>query len=61
LSPTDAEIDSLFLQIKQMAIVVRQTPQKKDYTREELKQYDGKDPTKAILVALKGTIYDVTK
>jgi membrane-associated progesterone receptor component len=28
---------------------------------EELKQYDGSDPTKPLLMAIKGKIYDVTE
>ncbi len=33
----------------------------RDYTREELAAYDGKDPTKPILFAIRGKIYDVTR
>ena len=32
----------------------------KDMTLEELAQYDGSDPSKPILMALKGEIFDVT-
>ncbi|KAF8965609.1 cytochrome b5, partial [Flammula alnicola] len=35
-------------------------PKDDPFTTEELKQYDGTDPTKPILVAIKGTIFDVT-
>ncbi|KAF4620816.1 hypothetical protein D9613_000041 [Agrocybe pediades] len=36
-------------------------PPKDDlYTTEQLKQYDGSDPSKPIYVAIKGTIFDVT-
>jgi len=31
------------------------------YTVEELKAYDGSDPSKPILVAIKGTVFDVTR
>lgn len=39
----------------------RATPEKRDYTREELKQYDGSDPTKSILLGVKGKIFDVSR
>lgn len=39
----------------------RATPEKRDYTREELKQFDGRDPTKAIMLAIKGKIFDVSR
>jgi hypothetical protein len=32
-----------------------------DVTEEELKQYDGSDPKKPLLMAIKGQIYDVTQ
>ncbi|KAF8814815.1 cytochrome b5 [Phlegmacium glaucopus] len=35
-------------------------PKDDPYTTEQLKQYDGSDPTKPILVAIKGTIFDVS-
>ncbi|KAF9778664.1 progesterone binding protein [Thelephora terrestris] len=31
------------------------------YTREQLREFDGSDPTKPIYVAIKGTIFDVSK
>ncbi|EGC34240.1 hypothetical protein DICPUDRAFT_92264 [Dictyostelium purpureum] len=34
--------------------------EKRDYTLEELKQYNGTDETKPIFIAIKGKIYDVT-
>ncbi|EIM81018.1 progesterone binding protein [Stereum hirsutum FP-91666 SS1] len=36
-------------------------PKEDKYTLEELKQYDGNDPAKPIYVAIKGTIFDVTR
>ena len=38
----------------------RSKPEKKDYTLEELKQFDGSNPTSPILMAVKGKIYDVS-
>jgi predicted heme/steroid binding protein len=38
----------------------RTPPEKRDYNAEELKQYDGTDPTKPILLGVKGKIYDVS-
>ncbi|KAF8149347.1 cytochrome b5 [Crassisporium funariophilum] len=35
-------------------------PKDDPFTTEQLKQYDGTDPSKPILVAIKGTIFDVT-
>ncbi|CAA7263468.1 unnamed protein product [Cyclocybe aegerita] len=35
-------------------------PKDDPFTTEELKQYDGSDPSKPIYVAIKGTIFDVT-
>jgi len=35
-------------------------PKDDPYTTEELKQYDGTDPSKPIYVAIKGTIFDVS-
>jgi membrane-associated progesterone receptor component len=32
-----------------------------EVTEEELKQYDGSDPKKPLLMAIKGQIYDVTQ
>jgi membrane-associated progesterone receptor component len=32
-----------------------------EITEEELKQYDGSDPKKPLLMAIKGQIYDVTQ
>ncbi|KAL4203284.1 hypothetical protein AMTRI_Chr01g103230 [Amborella trichopoda] len=32
-----------------------------DVTEEELRAYDGSDPTKPLLMAIKGQIYDVTR
>jgi len=36
-------------------------PKDDPFTVEQLKQYDGSDPSKPIYVAIKGTIFDVTK
>ncbi|TFK22102.1 cytochrome b5 [Coprinopsis marcescibilis] len=36
-------------------------PKDDPYTPEELAQYDGADPSKPIYVAIKGTIFDVTR
>eukprot|EP01119_Soliformovum_irregulare_P004491 TRINITY_DN15513_c0_g1_i1.p1 TRINITY_DN15513_c0_g1~~TRINITY_DN15513_c0_g1_i1.p1 ORF type:complete len:152 (+),score=30.20 TRINITY_DN15513_c0_g1_i1:74-529(+) len=33
---------------------------KRDFTLEELKEYDGSDPTSPILMAVRGTVFDVT-
>ena len=33
----------------------------RDFTLEELREFDGSDPSKPILVALNGTVYDVTR
>lgn len=33
----------------------------RDYTADELRGFDGSDPTKPILLSVKGTIYDVTR
>lgn len=42
--------------------VIRRKPaEKRDYTREELKDYDGNDPTKPILIGIKGKIFDVSR
>jgi len=38
----------------------RQTMEKRDLTLEELRKYDGSDPTSPILMGVKGIIYDVT-
>lgn len=38
----------------------RKRMEPRDLTREELKQYDGSDPTSPILMAVRGNIYDVT-
>ncbi|KAH9484742.1 putative steroid-binding protein 3 [Psilocybe cubensis] len=35
-------------------------PKDDPFTTEELKQYDGSDPTKPIYVAIKGTVFDVS-
>ncbi|KAJ3512496.1 hypothetical protein NLJ89_g3488 [Agrocybe chaxingu] len=35
-------------------------PKDDPFTTEELKQFDGKDPSKPILVAIKGTVFDVS-
>eukprot|EP01118_Nematostelium_gracile_P016235 TRINITY_DN6680_c0_g1_i1.p1 TRINITY_DN6680_c0_g1~~TRINITY_DN6680_c0_g1_i1.p1 ORF type:complete len:124 (+),score=32.95 TRINITY_DN6680_c0_g1_i1:45-416(+) len=34
--------------------------EKRDFKVEELKAYDGSDPTSAILMGVKGKVYDVT-
>lgn len=46
--------------VAQVPYVRRQSPEKRDYTREELKKYDGSDKTSPILLAVKGIIYDVS-
>jgi membrane-associated progesterone receptor component len=33
----------------------------RDYTAEELATFDGRDPERPILLAIRGTIYDVTR
>jgi predicted heme/steroid binding protein len=35
--------------------------QPRRYTVEELAQYDGRDPSKPLLLAIMGRVYDVTK
>ncbi|KAI0058708.1 progesterone binding protein [Artomyces pyxidatus] len=35
-------------------------PKDDPFTQEELKQFDGSDPSKPIYVAIKGTIFDVS-
>jgi len=39
----------------------RQPAEKRDYKKDELRQYDGSDPTKAILIGVKGKLYDVSR
>ena len=39
----------------------RQPIEKRDFTREELKEFDGRDETKPILLGCKGKVYDVSK
>ncbi|CAI9105923.1 OLC1v1004956C1 [Oldenlandia corymbosa var. corymbosa] len=41
--------------------VVREPVQIGDVTEEDLKAYDGKDPNKPLLMAIKGQIYDVSR
>ncbi|KAK0491799.1 cytochrome b5, partial [Armillaria luteobubalina] len=36
-------------------------PKDDPYSQEELRQYDGSDPSKPIYVSIKGTIFDVTR
>jgi len=36
-------------------------PSDAPYTRRQLKEFDGSDPSKPIYVAIKGTIFDVSK
>ncbi|KAI9061684.1 progesterone binding protein [Trametes sanguinea] len=36
-------------------------PKDVPFTVEQLKQYDGSDPSKPIYVAIKGTVFDVTR
>ncbi|KAI0364428.1 progesterone binding protein [Pilatotrama ljubarskyi] len=36
-------------------------PKDDPFTVEQLKQYDGSDPSKPIYVAIKGTVFDVTR
>ncbi|OSD04112.1 progesterone binding protein [Trametes coccinea BRFM310] len=36
-------------------------PRDDPFTVEQLKQYDGSDPSKPIYVAIKGTVFDVTR
>ncbi|KAG7451736.1 cytochrome b5 [Guyanagaster necrorhizus] len=36
-------------------------PKDDPYTLEELRQYDGSDPSKPIYVSIKGTVFDVTR
>lgn len=33
----------------------------RDYTRDELAKFDGKDPAQPVLIAIRGRIYDVTR
>lgn len=35
--------------------------ERRDYTADELRQYDGTDPSKPILLAARGRIFDVTR
>ncbi|KAI0044434.1 progesterone binding protein [Auriscalpium vulgare] len=35
-------------------------PKEDPFTQEQLKQYDGSDPSKPIYVAIKGTVFDVS-
>ncbi|XP_068661719.1 membrane steroid-binding protein 2-like [Aristolochia californica] len=41
--------------------VVSEPPQLGDVAEEELRAYDGSDPKKPLLMAIKGLVYDVTK
>lgn len=41
--------------------VVREPVQLGEVTEEELREYDGKDPNKPLLMAIKGQIYDVSR
>jgi len=40
---------------------VQQKREIKEYTLEELRQYDGSDPEKPILIGISGKVYDVTR
>jgi membrane-associated progesterone receptor component len=35
--------------------------EERDYSRQELAAYDGSDPSKPLLLAIRGEIYDVTR
>jgi len=39
---------------------IREKAEKRDYTLEELKKYDGSDPKSPLLMGIKGKVYDVS-
>lgn len=46
---------------KSNEFVVREPVQLGDVTEEDLRAYDGSDPNKPLLMAIKGQIYDVSR